>query len=199
MKRFVNYEHVNFSQDKIEKNQLSIFHLNEKPPWLLVNGKDTPEELLKTLTPNWDADTWEKYLEWYETQLGESQVHPRKYDKICEEQEESIFVNAQSSADDDLKAAINALIQDLTNLELKVVKLIFWESKSQRDAADILNISRRTVRDAKKRALDRIKRHFKGHTPISPIMKGKNYFPSATTGVNDGVFKLVKKHVPKAS
>lgn len=198
MKRFVNNEHVNFSQDKIEKNQLSIFHLNEKPPWLLVNGKNTPEELLKTLTPNWDADTWEKYLEWYETQLGESQVHPRKYDKICEEQEESIFVNAQSSADDDLKSQVNEFILKLTDQQKRVVDLIFWEGRSERFVADFLNINHKSVHRLKIRALNKIRRLLKGG-PISPIMKGKNYFPSATTGVNDGVFKLVKKHVSKAS
>jgi RNA polymerase sigma factor (sigma-70 family) len=182
----------------IDSDQIKIM-VQPEQPWLLLNGKHTPENQLKKLTPFWDTATWDRYLIWFETPRAESLLTPGKYIKACEEDEESIFVNAQSDADAKLRAEVNELLESLTQLESKVIRLIFWDGRSERFVANHLKLSRSTIKDAKKRALKRIKLILKTHTPSSRNMKGKVEFASLTTGVSNGATDLAKGEIRKAS
>lgn len=146
-------------------------------PWLQQNGKHTPEEYLKILTPEWSSKTWEKYLSWFENQDGtraESIVNPKRYDSICEEQEESIFAAySQTSADDELKTIISKFLLRLTPQQRCVIELIFWEGRSERYVAEQLSINQKSVHRLKIRAMSKIKQLLKGGLS-SRIMKGEN-------------------------
>lgn len=146
-------------------------------PWFQQNGKHTPEEHLKTLTPKWSAETWEKYLNWFENQDGtrsESIVDTKRYDKICESEEVSIFATySQTSADDELKAIISRFLLRLTPQQRRVIEMIFWEGRSERFVAEQLSINQKSVHRLKNRAMSKIKQLLKGGLS-SRIMKGEN-------------------------
>lgn len=146
-------------------------------PWLQQNGKHTPEEYLKILTPEWSSETWEKYLNWFENQNGtraESIVNPKRYDSICEEQEESILsAYSQTSADDDLRVTISKFLLRLTPQQRRVIEMIFWEGRSERYVAQFLGINQQPVNRLKKRALSKIK-DLLSEGVSSRIMKGEN-------------------------
>ncbi len=170
-------------------------------PWLQTNGKPTPEEHLKTLTPHWDQATWGQYLKWYEEIDGtraESIVPPKLYDQICEAQEESIFIYAQSNADDQLKNRIRQHIELLTPQQQKIIDFIFWQGRSERYIANRLGISCVAVHQIKKRALKSLESIIQG-VSSSRIMRGEN--SPLTKGAMDDkkILRLAEGDIPKAS
>ena len=181
----------------ITDDQIQII-VQPEQPWLLLNGNSTPDEHLKTLTPAWNQATWEKYLDWYDVPRPESLVRPKTYRKICEATEESLFVNAQSNADDELKARVSSFLSKLTDQQKVVINLIFWEGRSEREVAELLKINHKSVHRLKVRALKKIRGLLVGG-PASRIMKGKVNFAPVTTGVENGVIDLAKGNIPKAS
>lgn len=170
-------------------------------PWLQQNGKYTPEEYLKILTPEWSSKTWEKYLSWFENQSGtraESIVNPKRYDSICEEQEESIFAAySQTSADGELKAIISKFLLRLTPQQRRVIEMIFWEGRSERYVAQALEINQQPVNRLKKRALNKIK-HLLSEGVSSRIMKGENPPIMNEGGTNAENLSLAKSPMAEA-
>lgn len=168
--------------------QLEEIIVQPKAPWLQMNGKVTPEEHLKTITPNWSPETWETYLIWFENQKGqraESLVSPRRYNEVCESQEESIFVYAQSNADDDLRSVVSEYLNTLTDQQRRVVEMIFWEAKSAREVAQTLGIRHQSILRLKKRALNKINRLLKGGAS-SRIMRGEDFIFLISKGEENG-------------
>lgn len=180
-------------------NQNSEVVIDTENPWLQMNGKLTPDEYLKRLTPSWDAETWERYLAWYETPRAESLVSPRKYDQICEEATDSIFVNAQSNADDDLKNRVSVYLAGLTEQQRQVIDMIFWHGRSERFVARALGINQKSVHRLKFRALKKIGHLLKGGL-TSRIMRGEISPFSTETGEVNGkkVLGLPLGDLPKA-
>lgn len=168
-------------------------------PWLLADGKITPDEHLKTLTPFWSVETWERYLAWYETPRSESLIPSWKYDQICEESTESIFEFAQSNADDDLKNRVESYLGLLTGQQRQVVEMIFWEGRSERFVAQQLGINHKSVHRLKLRALKKITHLLKGG-PSSRLMRGEISLLSTETGETNGkkVFGLADGTLPQA-
>jgi hypothetical protein len=169
-------------------------------PWLLENGKVTPEAHLRTLTPYWNAETWEKYLTWFESKEGqraESLVPPRRYVEMCESQQDSIFVFAQSNADDDLRALVSEYLLTLTEQQRRVIEIIFWDGRSERFVSQALGINRGSVHRLKIRATNKIKDLLKGGCS-SRIMKGENS-PIQKGGSNEVRLQLAHGSMPEAS
>lgn len=155
------------------EQQLIIVHV--EAPWLQMNGQPTPEDHLKILTPQWSPEIWERYLSWFENQTGqrsESLVLPKKYDQICEAQEESIFVFSQGNADDDLRGLVSEYLKTLTHLQRRVIEMIFWDGRSTRNVAQELGIRHQSVAKLKKRALNKIKDLLR-EGATSRIMRGE--------------------------
>lgn len=168
-------------------------------PWLLMNGNITPEEHLKTLTPSWNAETWEKYLIWFEDLTGqraESLVPSRRYDEECERQEESIFVFAQSNADDELRNFVGHYLKKLTNQQRRVIELIFWEGRSERFIAKSLGISGIAVHQMKKRALKSLSQSLRG-VSSSRIMRGE-ISPIRKGGTDEGNHQMAEVDLAEA-
>lgn len=173
------------SQNQLPSEEQIKYAVQPEQPWLLENGKHTPEDQLKTLTPSWSAETWEKYLVWFENQNGqraESLISPRRYDGICATQEESIFTLSQSCADDDLRNAVGDYLKTLTEQQHRVIEMIFWEGRSERFVSQELGINRGSVHRLKQRALSKIKSLLKGgcssrimRGEISPLAKGDEH------------------------
>jgi RNA polymerase sigma factor (sigma-70 family) len=152
----------NTSAQEVEQTPLST---QPNHPWLDSEGNTLPDQELRPITQDWSAKTWEDYLLWFENQNGqraESLIPKRRYDEICDNQEESIFILAQSSADQDLKDRVSSYLATLTDQQRRALKMLFWESKSLRETAAVLGINHKAVLRLKKRALNKIRGLLKG-------------------------------------
>lgn len=159
-----------------------------KAPWLQTNGQHTPDEHLKMLTPSWSAATWEKYLKWYEDlegQRAESVVPPKKYDDICNNLEESIFVYAESSSNQDLRELVGEYLKSLSNKQQLVLNMIFWKGRSERYVAKSLKMDPASVHRTKIRALNKIKDLAK-KVSSSRIMRGEDFIFLISKGEENG-------------
>jgi RNA polymerase sigma factor (sigma-70 family) len=172
-----------------------------KAPWLQQNGKPVPDELLKTLAPSWSAEVWEKYLVWFENlngSRGESLVIPKRYDRICESEEESIFsAFAQTDADDELKSIVSRFLLRLTPQQRRVVEMIFWEGRSERYVAQSLGINQQPVNRLKKRALSKIK-HLISEGVSSRIMRGEQSSLINKGDADAEILLLAESHLAEA-
>lgn len=179
--------------------QAEQFVVQPEQPWLLANGKATPEKHLRELSSSWDANTWERYLAWYETPRSESLLPPRRYDQVCEVTTETIFARAQSSAGVGLKRRVDKYLASLTGQQREVVQLIFWHGRSERYVAEKLGISQQSVHRLKQRSLKRIK-HLLKEGVASRIVSGEISSLITETGEVNGekVLDLAFGSLPQA-
>ena len=49
---------------------------NQNQPWLNDAGNEIPTEQLREISKQWDAQTWEEYLNWYESSRNQTQDEP---------------------------------------------------------------------------------------------------------------------------
>lgn len=184
------------SCNQIQPDQIIV---QPQRPWLQMDGKVTPDEYLKTLTPGWSTETWDRYLTWFEGQGSESLISPWRYDKVCEESTESIFEFAQSNADDELRNRVAQFLAELTEQQRQVIEMIFWHGRSERYVARELGIKQVSVHGLKKRALNKISGLLKGAI-TSPFVRGEISPLFAETREVNGkeVLDLALGDLPKA-
>lgn len=153
-------------------------------PWLNSKGQMLSDKKLKEISPRWDQDTWEKYLNYLDGTLSEQQFHPNAYEDMSEKMEKSCWELTQSDADRDSKSLVNSLFRELSTHQRKILKMIFWEGRSERFVARELKLSRSTIKVIKRRALKRLNALLRSEvSPISPLMRGKD-FSNATGGAD---------------
>jgi len=169
-------------------------------PWLDDRGFLFSDTELKFISPAWNADTWEKYLKWYESPLAESQIRPRQYQEIAERQSESIFGQAQEVADSPMQQLIRMTIEALPPRQRQIIELTYWEGLSERTIAFDLRITRNAVRKLKSKGLKRISASLRGGLPTFPLMRGEIHpLHTPTGGTNDkSVLELAQGTIPKA-
>ena len=128
-------------------------------PWLDRRGRMPTNEKLKTVSKNWDGSTWENYLGWQDGISCESMISPQKYERLKESMEHSIFEPSLNATEDlpSNKLDLTMLLHRLTTRQRQIIKLVFWESLSDREIAKQLSISRGTVQDLRERSLQKLK------------------------------------------
>ena len=182
-----------------QANEQNNIIVQPDAPWYQLNGDATPDEHLKMLTPSWDAKTWEKYLSWidsHDPQTTETLLPPKKYDELCDQTEESIFVNAESGADNDLRSFVAKYLMQLTPQQRRVLEMIFWEGRSEREAARSMSLNPSTVHRLKKRAFNKIKGLIKGGQHL-PYMRGL-ISSQVQGGTDEGTHQLAKGYIAEA-
>ncbi len=174
--------------------------LNRHEPWLDELGYPLCEEEIKEAAKEWPPEIWEAYLEWYESPRSESLVHPKLYDKLTGELEESIFENAQTSCEGPVQEQINLALKNLNPRHQYIIKRVFWEGISERKIAYELRINQASVNRTKKRALRKLSQELK-KVIASRIMGGAINPLSMKTGVIDDKkgMETALRLVPKAS
>lgn len=134
--------------------------INQSRPWLSTDGSMLPDEKIKALSKDWSAETWERFLS--ETVEKESSyqrdlpafVSPTALDCFSE----TIWEGSTSEAMDDVAKGLRRICRNhLTPRQQHIVRATFWQSLSERQIADLLGVSRSTVRTQKLRALEKIK------------------------------------------
>ena len=187
---------IKMSAQANEQNNIIV---QPDAPWYQLNGDATPDEHLKMLTPSWDAKTWEKYLSWLDShnpQTTETLLPPKKYDELCDQTEESIFVNAESGADSDLRSFVAKYLMQLTPQQRRVLEMIFWEGRSERFVADSLGIKQPAVHAIKKRAFNKIRKLIEGGYRL-PYMRGL-ISSQVQGGTDEGTHQLAKSYIAEA-
>ncbi|HLE12954.1 MAG: hypothetical protein A2504_13015 [Bdellovibrionales bacterium RIFOXYD12_FULL_39_22] len=141
----------------------------DQTPWLDHNGVPFNDDLLKVLSKYWSHETWSDYLQWLETPMRESQIGHHAFDSIAEQMEESAFITAAiREADQELKAEIAELLNQITIKQKTVLQMSYWHGLSEREIASKFGITRMSVRDIKKRAILKISTLYKKkHCPIA--------------------------------
>lgn len=169
-------------------------------PWLDISGKAIPDDYLRFVSRMWDPATWERYLQSLEAPRAESIVRPREYQAAIDKFDGSIFGISQTNADDELRTSVSEILSGLTVKQRQVVEMTFWQSLSEREIAYRLGIARGTVRDIKRRVLQRLRNTGRVPPPISRIRGGEISLLHGEMGAADGktTLELVEGEVPKA-
>lgn len=139
-------------------------------PWLNQNGKPLSDEMLKRVSKDWEADTWERYLKTTEVGTKEKNIRPRKYDEICENLIESIFYSHEVS--DEKNIFLRKQIRKLTPKQKEAIRLHYFKRLTLQQTADELKISIDSVRDRLEGAVKKLGSRY-GVNPLGcPKVKG---------------------------
>lgn len=128
-----------------------------------LGSGNTPDKTLQILelrnkAVEWTAEEWELHLKGLETSLSETLISYPAYNRRQELQTETIFKKVADRASEKTQKKTHALLMHLTVHQKKIIELLFWENKSERDVAKHLGISRSTVRILQKRSIQRLKK-----------------------------------------
>lgn len=165
---------------------------NQNKPWLDEGGKLLSTEAIKEVSGNWTVETWEYYLLTIEKPLKERLLEPRLYDELAARQDETVFQKFCISANPNTQKLIKLLLEGLSPMQRTVIEKIFFDGRTEREAAELLNISRSSVCVYKKRALDRIKMH------ASEVSATTSYIGKLDINTKD-FFQKVDEHYHEGS
>lgn len=142
-------------------------------PWLDQEGYALSDEQLRVVSKSWDQSIWEAYLKTLETPLKESQVSTKKFDRISEGIDFSVFEYSDSDSKPVPIGRLQVGLDTLTIRQRQVVELIFFRAKSSREAALLLGLSQSTIRDLKRKGLRKLKTVLEEGDTHSPLIKGE--------------------------
>lgn len=137
-------------------------------PWLDPDGRIYSDDALREISKNWSAQMWERFLK-------ETVECPQKEELITDllltDELDGIWLD-EVPDNSDVSEKIRRLIRShLTPRQQHVIRLTFWESKSERQIAKMLGVSRSTVVGLKKDSLNKLKRLIENRLTVSPIGK----------------------------
>lgn len=127
---------------------------NSTEPWLAHNGKPLSGSVLKQRSENWSLETWQRYGE-YLDQLAIDPIEMRTSDRNLEKE----FAGQSYEIHDKLErpkpdySALHAAINSLDPIRRAVIKLVFFENLSVREAARKLKCPKSKVQYLKSTAL----------------------------------------------
>ncbi len=142
-------------------------------PWVDFNGDELGTDQIRELSRSWDAETWEAYLTWREDERHESLVTPSKYDELVDAQTESIFAQVHGSIPDVDREICEELLNTLSVRDAEILRLIYFEGKTERQIASVLNLSRAAIQKIKKQALQSLRIRAGAKVRTRRIMRGQ--------------------------
>lgn len=131
-------------------------------PWLTSTGVEIPTEQLRQICKTWNQETWEEYLNWYESPRIENLIPQEIYDDLTECEHLTVFEKAGQSVSEDDRRLCNRLLTTLPIREAKILRLTFLEGRTVREIAALERIPKSSVHDLKNRALLRLRRGHHG-------------------------------------
>lgn len=135
-------------------------------PWLTSTGVAIPTGQLQQICKSWNQETWEEYLNWYESAQSEKLIAVDLYDDLIERESLSVFVKVGQSADEEVRSRCERLLNSLPQREAQVLRLNFYEGRTVREIAALKQIPKSSVHDIKNRALSRLRQ---GHRAMPPF------------------------------
>lgn len=135
----------------------------KKPrPWLTSTGVEISTAELKEICKSWDQATWESYLGWYESARRDALVAPGVYQKRTEEMTESIFQQFDQNTDPKKRAHCEELLSSIPADEAQVIRLTYFDGKTEREIAAEKRKGKTTVHKLKIKGIERLRRGHDG-------------------------------------
>lgn len=161
---------------KLERKIDGIKSQTGSKPWLDRNGYPLSKASLEIASRKWSAVTWERYLQSLETQQEEILVKDfsSKLDRF--DKSESISRERQEPEEEVDLAALERHLEKLPMMEKLVIKTIFFDGIGEREAAELLQMSRWLMRSVKERAIKRLRSQ---QSPTDTYLE--NYFGNDIT------------------
>lgn len=138
--------------------------MEKKKPWLNEDGSLMCTSTLKKVSKSWSARTWEEYLKTLERSRTESLMDSfQMFKKIAKKIELPDYSLEEGQDISKFKDEIENAFETFSKLEAQVIKMIFWEDCSERTIAEKLNLSRRSIRTIRVRALAKLRLYFQSN------------------------------------
>lgn len=126
-------------------------------PWLDTTGKLFTDEALKEISKNWNAETWEQFLQQtVDVERSEHELLLDEYEQLLEEVSSGVRW-ASCSVPKVVINNIGTALRRLAPRQKKVIVGTFWAGLSERQLASVLEISQQTINESKKISLNKIK------------------------------------------
>lgn len=129
-------------------------------PWNNSNGTRKSDSEIKLICQFWSASTWDRFLkETTEKSCIEKLAdNSRSFETSSEYiQISSLFSETTFEDHEYFRPFIRAAMKRLTSRQYLILKMIFWENKTEYEVSKILNIARGAVNCSKNRALQKLK------------------------------------------
>lgn len=140
----------------------------ESKPWLDPNGRIYSDDALKEVSKNWDAPTWERFL-------AETIDCPQR--EIVQSNEERLideYFTGDEKLDEMPRNELHDLIRQLIRRHLtiqqqSVIRMIYWQGRSEREIAEILGINKGRVPTIKRQSLSKLRRLLENRVGVFPM------------------------------
>lgn len=144
-----------------------------KKPWTNPTGVPLSDSELKRVSKTWDLETWEQYLDWYQSPCSETLIDSASYDILCEHRSDTVYEEYGYSLDEALRSYCDDLLKTVPKCERKVLQLHFYEGLTEVEVAKLLKKSRSGVNLIKCRGLARLQKQNRGKKMAAlHIMRG---------------------------
>lgn len=130
------------------------------------------EDELRSVSATWTPKQWEDYLvknvEGSSSYQREALVLPEIYDLLCEELPEEKETEQVHFSEETAASIRKQCCNHLSETQQRIIKLAFWDEQPDQEVADIMGISRSSVRTQKHRAIRKLRRVLGGVSPDFP-------------------------------
>lgn len=142
---------------KLERKYDRMKSTTASKPWQDENGLLLSKKQLEIASRKWSAAMWETYLQSLEVPQSEIlvkdfEVKLEKFDKT-----ESYLAASQEDKEEIDDVAFKRGLENLPPTEKLIVRTVYFDGVPEREAAQLLQMSRWSVRNYKQRAFDRLR------------------------------------------
>ncbi len=146
-------------------------------PWLTGSGVEIPTIELSEICKTWAPGTWQAYLNWYGSSCREVLITLAVYQKIGEEQFETIFESLAKSETPAKRNLIERMLSQLSEREAEILRATFLDGRTQVEIAAELCLSQPRVCQIKNSGIRSLKRGLGGDKFIArQFMRGANSY-----------------------
>lgn len=142
-------------------------------PWMTSTDVEIPTDRLKEICKSWDRPMWDAYLNWFESSRKESLIPHDQYEDLSNRETQTIFEKFDQSSNEEVRTTCENLLASLPPREEEVLRMKFFEGRTEREIAALGGISKSSVHDLKNSALSRLRRGQQGNDPgTRRLMRG---------------------------
>lgn len=146
-------------------------------PWLTPSGVPIETKELRDICKAWDRPTWEAYLKWYERPLRLRLLMPYIFDKLADEQIETIFQQFDQRTDQGAQLKCEQILGVLAAHEAEVLRGTYLRGETQYQIGAVLNRSQQSIARIKNKAIRSARWGQHGEPRVArEFMKGENFF-----------------------
>ncbi len=163
-------------------------------PWLTASGVERPTTELKEISKLWDQQTWDEYLNWFETGRKDKIVSPLLYESIGDSIEKNVFEDLDQKNCPELQSYCDQILSALPKHQHIILRSFYLEGKTLVTIAAQLRRSLTNIHYNKNKALAALIREHDGENwNARRIMRGADVFISE---IQDSIWDEKLSHKP---